>query len=128
MGVETRRPQVIVCYDLMEGLTYEEEDMNFEIEPKLFLIVTITLSKETILLLSVGMPKIKSIKESDLKQRKSNQTTTELEPSTVKSKDFCVRPEVSLEEKVYPKTYYHHGQDDINWMKHQQKYRYKIFK
>jgi len=31
----------------------------------------------------------------------------------MKSKDFCVRPEVSLEDKVYPKTYYHHSQDDI---------------
>jgi hypothetical protein len=31
----------------------------------------------------------------------------------VKSKDFCVKPEVSLEEKVYPEAYYHHTQDDI---------------
>jgi hypothetical protein len=31
----------------------------------------------------------------------------------VKLKDVCVRPEVSLEDKVYPKTYYHHSQDDI---------------
>ncbi len=29
-GVETRRPQVLVCYDLMEGLTNEEEDFIFE--------------------------------------------------------------------------------------------------
>jgi hypothetical protein len=33
LGVETRRPQVLVCYDLMEGLTNEEENLIFEIEP-----------------------------------------------------------------------------------------------
>jgi hypothetical protein len=34
-------------------------------------------------------------------------------PSIVKSENFCVKLEVSLENKVYPKTYYHHSQDDI---------------
>jgi hypothetical protein len=34
-------------------------------------------------------------------------------PSIVKLKDFCVRLEVSLKDKVYPKTYYHHSHDDI---------------
>jgi hypothetical protein len=34
-------------------------------------------------------------------------------PSTMKSKDFYVRPEISLEDKVYPKTHYHHSQNDI---------------
>ncbi len=31
----------------------------------------------------------------------------------VKSEESCVRPKVSLEDKVYPETYYHHSQDDI---------------
>jgi hypothetical protein len=31
----------------------------------------------------------------------------------VKSEDFCVKPEVSLEDKVYLETYYHHSKDDI---------------
>jgi hypothetical protein len=34
LGVETRRPQVFVCYDFMEGLTYEKEDLIFETKPK----------------------------------------------------------------------------------------------
>jgi hypothetical protein len=34
-------------------------------------------------------------------------------PLIMKSKDFCVRPKVSLEEKVYPETYYHHNQDEF---------------
>jgi hypothetical protein len=34
-------------------------------------------------------------------------------PSTIKLEDFYVKLEISLEEKVYPKTYYHHTQDDI---------------
>jgi len=33
LGAKTRRPQVLVCYDLMEGLIDEEEDLIFEIEP-----------------------------------------------------------------------------------------------
>jgi hypothetical protein len=33
LGAETRRPQVFVCYNLMEGLTYEEDDLIFETEP-----------------------------------------------------------------------------------------------
>jgi hypothetical protein len=31
LGAKTRKPQVLVCYDLMEGLTNEEEDLIFEI-------------------------------------------------------------------------------------------------
>jgi hypothetical protein len=29
LGAKTKRPQVLVCYDLLEGLTNEEEDLNF---------------------------------------------------------------------------------------------------
>jgi hypothetical protein len=79
----------------------------------LFSIGTITLSEETISLLNVGISEIRSIEESNSKRRTSNQTTIKVVPSIVKSKDFCVRPEVSSEDKVYPKTYYHHSHDDI---------------
>jgi hypothetical protein len=34
-------------------------------------------------------------------------------PSTTKTIEFNVRLEISLEHKVYPKTYYHHNQTDI---------------
>jgi hypothetical protein len=54
LGAETKRPQVLICYDLMEGVTYEEEDMIFETKLELFSISTITISFEIILLLSVG--------------------------------------------------------------------------
>jgi len=33
--------------------------------------------------------------------------------STTKIIEFYVRPKTSLEDKVYPKTYYHHSQLDI---------------
>ncbi len=46
LGVETRRLQVLVCYDLLEGLIDEEEDLIFEIEPKLFSIGTIIIFKK----------------------------------------------------------------------------------
>jgi hypothetical protein len=61
----------------------------FETKPKLFSIGTITLLEKIKSLLNVGVSKIKSIKESDSKQRTSKQIVV---PSTVKSKDFCVRP------------------------------------
>jgi len=57
--------------------------------------------------------KIRSIEESDIEQGTSDQIIVEVVPSTVKSEDFCVKPKVSLENKVYPETYYRHSQDDI---------------
>ncbi len=113
MGVKTRRPQVFICYDLVERLIDEEKDLIFKIEPELFSIGTITLSEEMVSLLNVGVSEIKSTKESNLEQRTLNQTIAEMVPSTMKSKDIYVRLEVSLENKVYPKTYYHHSWDDI---------------
>ncbi len=67
MGIETRRPQILVCYDLMQGLTYEEEDLIFETKLELLLIGTITFSEETLSLLNIGVLEIKSIKEFDSK-------------------------------------------------------------
>ncbi len=109
LGAKTKRPQVLVYYDLMEGLTNEEEDLIFEAEPELFSSNTITLSKEIVLLLSVQVLKIKSTTKLDPKQGTLDQTTIEMVPSTMKSEYFCVRLEVSLEDKVHPKTYYHHS-------------------
>jgi hypothetical protein len=51
LGVETRRPQVLVCYDVVEGLIDEEEDLIFKTGPKLFSINTIIISDEAISLL-----------------------------------------------------------------------------
>jgi hypothetical protein len=69
--------------------------------------------KETISLLNVGVSKIRSIIKSNLKPGTSNQTTTKVVPLIVKLEDFCVRPKVSLKDKVYLETNYHHSQDDI---------------
>jgi hypothetical protein len=91
LGAQTRRPQVFVCYDLMEGLTNEKENLIFEIEPKLFSIATITLLEKIVSLLNVGVLEIKSIEEFDPNQKTLNQTTIEVVPSTVKSENFCVR-------------------------------------
>jgi len=46
LGVKTRRPPLLVRYDLMEGLIDEEKDLIFETKPKLFLIGTIILSEK----------------------------------------------------------------------------------
>jgi hypothetical protein len=64
-------------------------------------------------LLSVGVSEIKSIKESYLKQGTSYQIIAKVMLLTLNSKNFCVKPKVSLEDKVYPKTYCHNSQDDI---------------
>jgi hypothetical protein len=42
----------------LEGLTDEKEDLIFEIEPKLFSIGTIIISKKIVLLLNTGVSKI----------------------------------------------------------------------
>ncbi len=88
LGVETRRPPILVCYDLMEGLTYEEEDLVFETKPKLFSIGTITLLKEIVSLLNVRMLEIRNTKEFDLEQGTLNQTTTKVVPSIMQSNFF----------------------------------------
>jgi hypothetical protein len=68
LGVETKRPQVLICYDLIEGLTDEKKDLIFETEQKLFLIGTIIISDETISLLSVGITEIRINGKSTPKQ------------------------------------------------------------
>ncbi len=34
MGVETKRHQIFICYDILKRLIDEEEDLIFEIEPE----------------------------------------------------------------------------------------------
>ncbi len=66
-----------------------------------FSIGTITLLEKIISLLSVGVSKIKSIEESNSKQRTSYQIIVEVVLSTMKLKDLCVKPEVSLNVTRY---------------------------
>jgi hypothetical protein len=113
LGVETKRPQVLVCYDLLKGLTNEEEDLIFETDSKLFSIGTIIMSDEIVSLLNIGVSKIKINEKSNPKIKTSNQRATGVVPLITKLKDFYVKPKISLEDKVYPKTYYHHKQVDI---------------
>ncbi len=49
LGSNTKRHQVLMCYDLMEGITYEEEEIFFIIKPNLFTLWTITLLEQKIL-------------------------------------------------------------------------------
>jgi hypothetical protein len=64
LGAKTKRPRILVCYDLLEGLINEEEDLIFDTELKLFSIGTITILEETILLLSIRVSDIKINEES----------------------------------------------------------------
>jgi len=65
LGAKTRKPQVFVCYDLMERLTNEEEDLIFKIDLEFFSIGTITILEETISLLNIRMLKITINEEFD---------------------------------------------------------------
>ncbi len=42
LGSEVRRQEVLLCYDYHNGITDEDEDIIFAIEPKLFSIGTIS--------------------------------------------------------------------------------------
>jgi hypothetical protein len=42
---EVKRPKMLLCYDYQNGITNEEEDIIFAIEPELFSIGTINLSE-----------------------------------------------------------------------------------
>jgi hypothetical protein len=53
---------------LTKGLTYEEEDLIFEIEPDMFSIGTITILDETISLLSIGVLEIRFNGKFELEQ------------------------------------------------------------
>jgi hypothetical protein len=55
LGAKTRRPQVLVYYNLLEGLINGEEDLIFEIKLELLLISTIIISDEIISLLSTRL-------------------------------------------------------------------------
>jgi hypothetical protein len=102
LGVAIRRPQVLVCYGLLEGLTNEEEDLIFETKPKLFSIGTITISKEKNSLLSITLLNIIINEESKPQQWTLGQRTTKVVSSTIKPKDFYVKPKISFEDKIYP--------------------------
>jgi len=77
LGTKTRKPQVLIFYNLLEGLIDDEEDLIFEIELKLFLISTIVIPKEIVSLLSIGILDIKINEKSKPHQRTSNQGAIE---------------------------------------------------
>ncbi len=83
--------------------------MVFDIESKLFSIGTIIISYETISLMSIEVSKVRISGKSDLEQESSYQGATKVMLSTTNTKKIHVRPNISLENKVYPETYYHHN-------------------
>ncbi len=64
------------------------------------------------------MSKIIINEESEPQQGTLNQGIAKMVPSTTKTKEFNVQLEISLEDKVFSKIYYHHNQDNLKWMKH----------
>jgi hypothetical protein len=54
----TTHPKVLLCYDLIKGITNEEEKILCMIEPNLFTIQTITLLKSEILNVGIFGAKI----------------------------------------------------------------------
>jgi hypothetical protein len=107
---------------------YEEENLIFEIKPKLFSIGTITILNETISLLSIIMSKIRISEEFDLEQRTSNQGAIKVAPSTTKTTKFNVKLKISLEIRFIQKPIIIISKLILKWMEHQLKFKYKIFK
>ncbi len=118
MRVETRKPQVLVRYDVVEGLIDEEEDLIFKTRPKLFSISTIIISNEKISFLNFRVSKIKISEDSDLEQGTSDQIATKVVTSTTKPKDFYFMSKISLEDKVIHKFIIIITKLILNWMRH----------
>jgi hypothetical protein len=94
----------------MEGLINEDENLIFETKPKLFSIGIITISYEIVSLLNTKGSEVRVNGKCDLEQQALDQGTTKMVISTTNTIKFHVKPKNSLEDKVYPKTYYHHNQ------------------
>ncbi len=59
------------------------------------------------------MLEVKVSGEFDLEQERSHQGVVKVVISTINTTKLHVRLQISLEDKVYPETYYHHNQADI---------------
>jgi hypothetical protein len=79
----------------------------------LFSIGTIIISNETISLLSISVSEVRTNGQSDPYQGIPIQRTIEVVPSTINIIEFHVKLKISLEEKVYLETYYHHSQTNM---------------
>jgi hypothetical protein len=112
---------------MVERLINEKEDLIFKTRPEVFLISTIIILDETISLLSVGESKIRINENFDLKQGTLDKKSTEVVPLTTKLKDFYFISKISLELRFIYKSIIIITKLILTWMKHQQKYRYKVF-
>jgi len=103
LGGEVKRPEVLLCYDYQNGITYEEEDIILTTKPKLFSIGTINLSKtiQSVKSTNVEIMDI-DVKTSIFKQGSGVHNTKK------KILGNKYEPKVALEDKVYLKTYYRH--------------------
>ncbi len=105
LGGEIRRLEVLLCYDYQNDIIDEEKDIIFATEPKNFSIGTINLPKtiQSMKTTDMGITDT-NVKTNILEQGSEVQNTKEKIPSN------RYEPEVTLEDKVYPKTYYKHNQ------------------
>jgi hypothetical protein len=103
LGSEVRRPYMLLCYNYQNGITDEEEDIIFATKLKLFSIGTISLPEIIQSMKTTDM----GIMDTDVKTSISKQI---YEVHNTKKKIFGNKyePKVTLEDKVYPKTYYKH--------------------
>ncbi len=95
-----KRPKFLLCFDDQNDITNEEEDMMFASELELFSIGTISLPLKTLEIVVDNIVQIEKTTNTKTKPfcnfRNSAETTLDK------------NNEVSLEDKVYLETYYHH--------------------
>ncbi len=103
LGINLKRPKVLLCFDYQNGITDEEEDLMFISEHDLFFIGTINLPLiflETVVV-NIIQTKI-TIETRDARTKPSCNFRSNAEIA------FDKKHEDILKDKEYPKTYYHH--------------------
>ncbi len=61
LGINLKRPKVLLCFDYHNGIIDEEEDLMFANEPELFSIGTISLPWETLNTVIISIVQTKNI-------------------------------------------------------------------
>ncbi len=103
LGINLKRPEVLLCFNYQNGIIDEEEDPMFANEPELFSIGTISLILKTLDIIVVNIIWLAKIIENvDFKTKPSCHFKDSVKIA------FDKKPKVRLDDKVYLETYYHH--------------------
>jgi hypothetical protein len=103
LSINLKRPKVLLCFDYQNGIINEEEDLMFANEPELFSIDIISLPLKI----------LKTVVVSIIQTKKNTKTIDSIANPFCNSRNNVKivldnKLKVSLEDKVYHETYFHH--------------------